>query len=229
MRTVLALLSLLLVAGCVERAPQTSGTGSATDSTAPSSPRSDSSSPVANDRVYDVKAATATLTNSLQPGIEQKLRFDNYGARVALESRQGDTTVVQISANGRDIMYNTVDHQGASRPIHGHSYFLKSFIPDLRTLDSATLASLEGSKLTSRTVAGQECPGYQLRYGGRTVSVWHWRGVPMRVEVEQKQGGKPLVIEVTKIEEEEEIPEVYFTVPPEVTVVPIEKSGAVSQ
>jgi len=221
MSKLLPFLCVLLVASCVERAPQV-GTP-AKDTSA--SPR-DSAVPVANERVYDIKAGTLTLKNSIQPDIEQTLRFDDYGGRVALEATQGDTTVVQISANGRDIMYNTIDRQGASRPIHGRSHFLKNFIPDLRSLDSAALARLEGITLLPRTIAGEECRGYRLRYNGRTVSVWEWKGVPMRVEVEQTPGKRPLVIEVVNVEEEEGIPDRYFTVPSEVKVVPVEGTAA---
>lgn len=223
MRALSALLfCALLLAACAEREPQppqrTAGDTAAVG-------RGDTARPVANARVYDIKSGTLVMTNSLQPGIEQTLRFDDYGGRVALEARQEDTVVVQISANGRDVMYNTLDRKGVSRPILGRSYFLKNFLPDLRSLDSAGLARLEGSTLLPRTIAGEECRGRRFRYNGRAISVWDWRGVPMRVEIEERAERPPLVIEVKTIEEEE-IPERYFTVPPEIEVVSIDGGAA---
>lgn len=173
----------------------------------------------ADRKYFDVESGTIEMV-SQDSTLTQTLYFDMYGARQAVYSTiKGESQGrhgVQITGGGWIYSFDP-DAKGG----------IKMRIPDLNaaTPSDPTRLSDDQKKmynyqeLEPRTVLGKETKGYSLIVQGRSMKIWLWNRISLRVETMTIATNQQFVMEATNIDVDTKVPASKFTIPTGVTLI----------
>jgi outer membrane lipoprotein-sorting protein len=230
MKQRLMLLALPLLIACGGNDTDTAG-DAAKDTTAAattaSSGSTESTTGSSAGKMYEVKSGMYEMKNSMMEGMVQTIYFDDYGAKQATfstaEMMGVKTENVQITKDGWNVSYDVKSKKGSKMKVPAAAG--SSLVPKLSDLTDELKAKYEYKELESKTILGKETMGYSMNAMGMKVKAWTWNNIPLYMEMDMGQGA-PVIMEVTKLETDIDVPADKFEVPADVTVEEIDLNKA---
>lgn len=145
------------------------------------------------------------------------LYFDDYGNRQAtwttMEMMGKKMENVTLIADGFSTNWDNTTKVGTKTKADGFSggpmELIASLTPERRK-------SLNYKEIGARDVLGNKTTGFSIDSGGIKMSVWHWKGIPLQIEMDAK--GMAMKITATKVDFEMAVPADRFTVPADVKI-----------
>lgn len=83
---------------------------------------------------------------------------------------------------------------------------------------------LNYKEIDSREILGHPASGFSIDSAGARMKVWHWKGIPLLIEMEAQ--GRNFKIEATRLDTDTEVPAERLSVPADVTISEGTTTGA---
>ncbi len=152
------------------------------------------------------------------------LYFDDYGKRqatyVAMEMMGKKMETATLMEGGFTTTWEAESKSGKKMKSDGTNGGPLELIAGLTDERKKTLNYKE---IDSREILGHNATGFSIDSGGAKMNVWHWKGIPLMMEVNASQ--MKMTITATKLDTETEVPADKFTIPSDVK---ISEGGAMS-
>jgi hypothetical protein len=218
------ILALALVAfACADNGKE--DTSAKNDSTGASSSEEGGKAIVAGEenadkkKYFDIESGVIEMKNSATPGV-MTLYFDRHGARQAIYSdlvMEGGmkTRAVQITADGWVYSYEESSKTGSKMKIPDEAASNPTDPSDLTPEQKKQYSYRE---LEPRTIVGKEATGHTFTMNGNEYSVWVWQKIPLLMELRNPAMREPVVMEVTKIDTDADVPADKFVIPADVKI-----------
>jgi hypothetical protein len=233
MKRTLTLLALsLLVISCGDKkkgASEANDTSVAATKDASGSSTTGETSTDGGKKMYTVKSGIVELKNSMMDGMKQTIYFDDYGAKQAtyttMEMMGQKTESVQINADGWITTYDLAKKTGTKMKMPAGTTTGSGQPPTAADLTDEQKKQYNYKELDGRDIAGKSTKGYSMDVSGMKIKAWTWNNVPLYMEMEMGQQGKPIIVEATNVQTDVDIPADKFKVPADVTVTEASMPG----
>ena len=146
--------------------------------------------------------------------IEQKIYFDDYGAKQATVSNFGGRDSRTIVVDGKNVMINDEEKTAMQMPMMGAQERV-----NFCNLTDKEIKKYKVQELGKETVAGKECTKYSVTLfmmgQPQKQTVWVYKGITLK---STSNSDFAMNQTATKLEENVEVPASMFTVPAGVTI-----------
>lgn len=145
------------------------------------------------------------------------LYFDDYGRRQA--------TYVSMEMMGKKMETATLMEGGFTTTWEADSKTGKKVKSDgsnggplelIAGLTDERKKTLNYKEIDSREILGHNATGFSIDSGGAKMNVWHWKGIPLLMEVNASQ--MKMTITATKLDTDTDVPDDKFTIPADVKI-----------
>lgn len=219
--SLLSFAALMLAAGCGKEAPEQKPETAQTETKAPGPATEKSNTPESNglSKIYGFKSAILEyrVTSPAMEQAHRKTYIDDWGTYQTEETEgtlsNGTHKSTTMITRG-NMVYNILPEQKIAEQAKGGNR-------SSAEIDFAAMAQMAGGAeaatkyllqrgitlLDSAEVAGYPCQVYQQESAGAVVKLWNYKGLPLKMVVSRKAGGK------TQVDREMEVTSAQFDVP----------------